>query len=215
MAGVAHELRHPIFSLRNIACVLTRKLRDRGDLEEQVTAPGMITHRMGHLMDDLLAFARPPVLSLEQADPSALLDEAPAVYRAEHGDGGPAAIRAAAPALPPVRVDRQRIVQVLVNLMENARKHATGATRAELSGRLRDAGVVFEVRDDGTGSAPEHLPRLFDPFYTTGKGSELGLAIVKRVVQDHGGSIAVESAPGAGTVFSMALPLAGPPAEGA
>jgi signal transduction histidine kinase/ligand-binding sensor domain-containing protein len=214
VAGVAHEVRHPVFALRNIGYVLTRKLRDRPDLERQMTTLELITERMGHLMDDLLAFARPPALSLEPVDPGALLDEALSTYRAEHGDGGPEAARAAAPGLPAALVDRHRIVQVLANLMENARKHATGATRVELRADVRGASLVLEVCDDGAGIPPAHLPRIFDPFYTTGKGSGLGLAIVKRVVQDHGGSIAVASAPGAGTVFTMTLPLAGPPAGG-
>jgi signal transduction histidine kinase len=107
--------------------------------------------------------------------------------------------------------DRDRLEQVFVNLLSNAAQAIPHRGRVTVDASLRpgDAWVDVVVRDTGVGIKPEDLGRIFDQFFTTkepGSGSGLGLSIVRRIVQDHGGHVDVESAPGRGTEFRVALP---------
>jgi len=221
VAGVAHEVRHPIFALQAAAYVLTDGLAERTDLRPQLNILERETKRMTTLMDDLLQFARPAELVFAPADVKALLHSAVETYRDEHPGDAIAIEVQAADGLPAVVLDRSRLAQVLLNLMDNARKHAAGLTRITLTAQAdgpvaatgpvagKDGGpaVRLSVANDGAGVAAEHLSRLFEPFYTTGRGSGLGLAIVRRIVQDHSGTIDVESKPEGGTVFTIGLPI--------
>jgi signal transduction histidine kinase/ligand-binding sensor domain-containing protein len=226
VAGVAHEVRHPIFALQAAAYVLTDGLAERTDLRSQLNILERETKRMTTLMDDLLQFARPAELVFAPADVKALLHEAVETYRDEHPGDATAMEVHAADGLPSVVLDRSRLVQVLLNLMDNARKHAAGLTRITLTasaagsgggmgpgsgaGKAGETTVRLAVANDGAGVAADHLSRIFEPFYTTGRGSGLGLAIVRRIVRDHGGTIDVESKPEGGTVFTIILPARGP-----
>lgn len=100
-----------------------------------------------------------------------------------------------------------------MNLAINARQAMEGRQggRLRISGRRLDDAVELRFEDNGCGIAPEHLPRIFDPFFTSksaGRGTGLGLSIVHSIVRDHGGSIAVESQEGKGSVFTIRLPTA-------
>jgi signal transduction histidine kinase len=220
VAGVAHEVRNPLFALGSAAYVLGQELKDRGDLRAQIALIERESRRLAALMDELLEFARPPALLLAPAEVADVLAEAVIVFKTERAGAAPAIdVRVEArEGLPPVVLDRSRVVQVLVNLTENALKHARGArtitlgaaavSRADPSGA--SDWVAIEVKDDGEGIGRQHLPRLFEPFYTTGKGTGLGLAIVRRIVSDHEGTIEVASEPGQGTRFAIFLPVRGP-----
>jgi signal transduction histidine kinase len=98
------------------------------------------------------------------------------------------------------------MLQVLVNLLENARKHASGVTRVRLVARAVPHAVELAVENDGAGMGPGVREQVFEPFFTRGSGTGLGLAIVRRIVTDHGGTIAVDSAPESGTRFTIRLP---------
>ncbi|MFA5316136.1 MAG: ATP-binding protein, partial [Dehalococcoidales bacterium] len=126
-----------------------------------------------------------------------------------------------APGLPPVNIDPDRIEQVIANLLSNALRHTPGGGNITLSlaaDSIRGTGkerLVVSVRDTGEGIAPEHLPNVFERFYRAGDsrsrsegGAGLGLAIVKQMVVAHGGQVWVESQPGRGSTFSLALPVA-------
>jgi signal transduction histidine kinase len=115
--------------------------------------------------------------------------------------------------VPPVHADRQQLRQVYLNLLTNALDAMPGGGTLTLRVRPAAPGrVVLEVTDTGVGIAPEHLPRVTEPFFTTkgeGKGTGLGLAICKRIAQEHGGTLAVDSAVGRGTTVRVELPAAG------
>jgi signal transduction histidine kinase len=212
VSGVAHEVRHPIFSLQAAAYVLGDKLRNRDDLSAQLRILDRETKRMTALMDDLLEFARPQELSPEETDPVSLLREADEVFRSAGAEPAPEVEVTHGEALPRVHVDRRRMLQVFVNLMENARKHAAGVTTITLDARAGDrAGAVpltveFRVANDGAGIDEELREQIFEPFYTSGRGTGLGLAIVKRVVADHGGTIELESSDRGGSRFTISIP---------
>jgi len=120
--------------------------------------------------------------------------------------------------LPPVWMDSDLVKQVVMNMLVNAqhaidRDGAITVRTRKLAGR-----VEISIIDTGCGIRPEDLPRIFDPFFTTkgvGKGTGLGLSVSHGIVEAHGGSIEVESAPGAGSTFRVYLPLEPAPAEAA
>jgi len=106
-------------------------------------------------------------------------------------------------------VDANQIKAVLWNLLANARDATEAGGCIAIRLRRQSGQALLEVEDSGQGIAAEDLPRIFDPFFTTkAGGTGLGLAIVHRVVEAHGGRIAVRSEPGRGSTFSVALPLA-------
>ena len=206
VAGVAHEVRQPVFALRAAAFVLTDQLRGRDELAPQLRLLDRETQRIAALMEDLLEFARPAGLLPAPTDVKSLLDEARMVFleETEATGGAVVPVKIESPREVGLVVDRHRFVQVLVNLMGNAAKHASGITGIGLAARSTAEGVEIDVHNDGAAIPADALPRIFDPFFTTGKGTGLGLALVKRTVEQHGGSIAVTSGDG-GTTFRIRL----------
>lgn len=207
VAGVAHEVRHPIFAIQMASYVLQQELAGNEGIADQLKVLDRETRRMTELTNDLVEFARPAALEPAKANVALILREAAASFRAEHPESGAVVDISEGEGLPETLLDSARIVQVLVNLMENAHKHAKGLTRLGLSARMEEGKILLEVANDGSTISPEILPRLFEPFFTTGHGTGLGLSIVKRVIEQHGGSVAFASAPPTGTRFTLTLPL--------
>jgi len=131
-------------------------------------------------------------------------------------EGAPARVELAAEPIPMVSADRDQIIQVLTNLIQNG-LDAAAATRPDPRVTVTiapapDARVRVVVRDNGPGVPEAFLPRLFEPYATTKeKGTGLGLAIVQRIAFEHGGEITYRKAQKAGAVFELTLPVAGPP----
>lgn len=125
--------------------------------------------------------------------------------------------------LPLIRVDREQITQVLVNLVQNAADAAKashggrgGRVRVLVHRAARDRAIEIRVQDDGPGIPTEERARVFEPYYTTkAGGTGLGLAIVHRIVGDHGGTIEVGASPLGGAEMMVVLTAAGPPLEAA
>jgi signal transduction histidine kinase len=113
--------------------------------------------------------------------------------------------------LPPVEAVADQIKQVLLNLIQNAEEAiAADGGKIEITTAHGDAFVIIKIRDTGCGISPEHVENIFDPFFTTKsavKGTGLGLSVSYGIVKSHGGDIAVESRPGAGSTFTVALPV--------
>lgn len=204
VAGVAHEVRHPVFALRTAAYLIGQ--RGIPGLEGPLAAMRTETDRITRLVDELLAFAREPSLVRATVDLPALLAEAAASCRQVIGTGGPEIAIAVDDQLPDWSLDRDRMLQVLINLIENAHRHGA-ARRIALTARIeRSAALSIVVEDDGRGIDPETLKRIFEPFFTAGRGTGLGLAIVDRIIDAHGGTITVDSRPGHGARFTIHLP---------
>jgi two-component system sensor histidine kinase HydH len=197
-AVLAHEIRNPLASLKGNAQMLARGLPE-GDRSraraDRVVAEAV---RLEELTTDLLEFARSGAIRQEVVDPAALLREAAA--------GMPVDIDAAA-APAAWSFDRERIRQVLVNLLENA-VWASGEGGRVAARVAQEAGqLVYTVRDRGPGIPEESLPRIFEPFFTgRTDGTGLGLAVARRIVELHGGSIAARNHPDGGAEMRVALP---------
>jgi two-component system OmpR family sensor kinase len=214
ISDASHELRTPIAAVSAYAELFDRGARDRpDDLERSMTGIQRETRRMGLLVGDLLLLAR-----LDQGRP---LAAGPVELSALAADALDAA-RAMEPARPltldsssPVTVtgDAERLRQVVDNLLANVRAHTPADAAAIVRVRREGGDAVLEVEDRGPGLDAERAAHVFERFYRGDPsrsrdlgGSGLGLAIVAAIVQAHGGSVQLESRPGAGTTFRVTLP---------
>jgi two-component system sensor histidine kinase BaeS len=216
-ADLAHDLRTPLSILRGY----TEGLQD-GRLQGSSTLYTIMHGEVQHLqrlVEDLrvLSLADAGELPLNQraVDPAALLERTGLAYIVQAEQHG-VALRVEAPeTLPSILVDTDRMTQVLNNLVSNALRYTTHG-EIVLSASADEQHVRLQVRDTGSGIAVEDLPYIFDRFYRADKSrqrddsaaSGLGLAITKAIVEAHGGTIAVVSALGAGTTFTITLAVA-------
>jgi signal transduction histidine kinase len=213
---VAHEIRNPLMIIK----AALRRLRRAGEGDQQASAIADIDEEIGRLnriVNEVLDFARPIQFDYAEADLNALCrDAAVAALGAAPDDSFRLRLDPAAAA---VVTDAERLRLALVNIVTNARHavDARGETAAverggdpdiELTTTALDGSRVrIGVRDRGVGIAPEDVPRVFDPYFTTKRtGSGLGLAIAKNIVEGLGGTIAVSRAPGTGTEITIELP---------
>jgi signal transduction histidine kinase len=218
VAGIVHELNNPLTSILAYSDYLARKRRARGtddEAEDDLERLRRIEEAASRILKfsrDLVAYARP---STEVPGPVSLAEVVgKALGFCEHEFKSIAVEYEVPEELPPIRGVSGSLIQVFVNLFTNA-AHAmsTGGKlciRARLEPNAR--AILVDVADEGLGIEPENVSLIFEPFFTTktdGRGTGLGLSIVRGIVDTHGGTIAVRSAPGEGTVFTLTLPLAG------
>lgn len=216
--GMAHEINTPITSILSLASHLGEE-RNAGALStherKSLELISQQAQRVSETVRNLLAFARQTHLVLKWVDVREVLDSAIALLQYRLGDSGIRLHSQAAPSLPQVLGDAGRLVEVFVNLLNNAidAMPAGGTlTVRAVANSDGDGGVRIEVADTGCGIAQEDLPRIFDPFFTTkdpGHGTGLGLSLSHGIVKDHGGQIWAESRLGEGATFVVMLPKGG------
>jgi len=222
VAGVVHELNNPLTSIIAYSEYLTKSL-ERGDEPEdqleRVQRIGEAAERILRFSRDLVAYARPASDIPGAVWVDEVIDRALAFCEHEFTRVSVSVQRQLVPGLPPVRGIRGQLTQVFVNLFTNA-AHAmsdAGGTLLLTSSTADDPSWVrIVVSDEGAGIASEHIDQIFEPFFTTkqeGRGTGLGLSIVRDIVQAHGGTLSVDSRPGAGTSFELVLPAAAKPSS--
>jgi two-component system sensor histidine kinase HydH len=164
--------------------------------------------RLNTIVEDFLSLARPMSLKREPIIVAALLDEVLGLVESEARGAGIAVVREIPAGLPVLHADRDRIKQVLLNLVLNAIQAMPSGGTLEIGAAAAGATLTVTVADTAGGIAPDLLPKVFDPYVTTkAKGLGLGLAIARRIVEAHGGTIEAGSEPGRRTSFRFALPL--------
>ena len=207
-AGLAHEVRNPLAAMCGSIDLLSLspKLGEKEKrLMQVVRGEG---ERLEALLKDFLAFARPASPQLVAIEAGPLVEQTADVFRREAALKGISVTVEVDPGVW-LSVDVNQIKSVLWNLLGNARDATDPGGHIAVKLRRQAGQAVLEIEDTGLGISGEDLPRIFDPFFTTkAGGTGLGLAIVHRVVEAHGGRIAVRSEPGRGSTFSVALPLA-------
>ena len=216
---VSHELRAPLTSIKGSAATVLRAARvvDPAEVAQFFRIIDEQANRMDVLIGDLLDAGRIETgtlsVSPEPSEVAALVEEARTTFLtsgARH-----AVLVDLAPGLPRVLVDRQRIVQVLNNLLSNAARHAPEAAPIRLAAARDGVHVAVSVSDEGRGVAPERLAKLFRKYAGDGErgiGGGLGLAICKGLVEAHGGRIRAESGGlGLGTRFTFTVPVSEEP----
>jgi two-component system sensor histidine kinase PilS (NtrC family) len=208
-AGLAHEIRNPLASLSGAVELLSADPPgdDAGSrrLAEIVRCE---TARLNRLVTDFLSYARPGPGQLERVVLAAALAELQELWRS--ADSGGVVLRVDAEPAAAVQANPDQLRQVLWNLVRNAAEAqpADGVVRIDAHAVAgEEAWTEIRIEDRGMGIPAEHLERVFEPFYTTkAKGTGLGLATVHRIVEAHGGRLALSSRPGEGTVVRVLLP---------
>jgi PAS domain S-box-containing protein len=208
VAGVAHEVRNPLFGISATLDAFESRFKSRTEYRRYFDVLKERVHRLSELMQQLLDYGKPLRLA-----PSA---EAPGeVMRAAAAGCSPLAAKARVEIveepvadLPSLEMDRNRVVQVFQNLLENAIQHSPPGSRVVFRAEGTGEGVRFAVEDSGSGFRAEDLDRIFEPFFTRRRGGTgLGLSIVQRIVEQHGGEVAASNRPDGGAVMSVTLPL--------
>jgi signal transduction histidine kinase len=207
--GLAHEVRNPVAAIRGAAQALGPQATER-QRDEMLEVIEEESDRLGRFVGEFLEYARPGSLRRETVD---LAEMARRSVRALETAGLGAEITLVVPAeLPPVTADPDQIHRVFDNLIRNAGEAAgeQGCVRIEM--RRTDGGwVALRIEDNGPGIPPQEVPLLFQPFHSSkAGGTGLGLALVHRIVESHGGEIRVEGRPGIGAAFTVLLPEKGP-----
>jgi len=209
-AGVAHEIRNPLSSIKGFATYLAGKVQ--GPDREAAKAMVQETDRLNRVVSELLEFARPGEMKLRDEDLGQVVERALRLVRADWTAKGVTVSFEQDESLPRVPLDPERFTQALLNLFLNAIQAMEPGGELRISTfRNPSAGVVaLRIADTGHGMASELLPDIFNPYFTTkSSGTGLGLAIVHRIVEAHNAEIKVESTVGQGTVFTILLPMTG------
>ena len=204
---VAHELRSPLTVIAGFARHLKKK---KGNAEMAIDMILDATQTMQKVVDSTLDFARPLHPTFEEGDIMAIVDRAATVCREKAGSRGISLTVTISP--DPVRFafDPFLCERALVNLIDNAIEASGQGQTVAISAAYRKAQVKIIVKDEGAGMDKPTLESLFTPFYTTKpSGTGIGMALTKRIIEGHQGTIGVESRPGRGTEVSVALPCGG------
>ncbi|MBI1728258.1 MAG: PAS domain S-box protein [Candidatus Rokubacteria bacterium] len=211
MAGaMAHEIRNPLGSIYTAVNLLS-VAPERPIREEQLVLLKTIrdeTMRLNRILTDFLRFARPRSPLFRPHDVNGLVEEVLAALRHDEAARGNAVYKELDPRLGPIEVDADQVKQVLWNVVLNSLQ-AVGTDGNVVVATAREDGTAkIRVRDNGRGIPGEELSRIFEPFQTTkGGGMGLGLAIVQRIVEAHGGRITIASEEGKGTLVEIHLPI--------
>ncbi len=206
-AGVAHEIRNPLGAIRGLVQYFQATWKEDSEQRMYLDVIVREVDRLNRVVSDLVEFARPRELQREPHDLVDIVRHAVTLVQSDVRAKGLHIVHDLDAALPPLVVDRDLVLQALLNILLNAiEAMASGGT---LTVRLADrpAWVELAIQDTGRGIPPEHLGRLFDPFFTTKpQGTGLGLAIAHGVIQAHDGEVIIDSTPGVGTMVTIRLP---------
>jgi two-component system, NtrC family, sensor kinase len=218
-ASVAHEINNPISGVLNLSMLLQRMLKDDGvpparieEFRKYLAQVNSETARVGRIVSDLLAFSRRSKPQRAPADLNRIVHSTLSLVQHKMKLSNVEVVTGLRDDLPEAHCDGSQVQQVVLNLLLNAAEATQ--TKAErkvtIETAAADGVVTLTISDNGEGIPAENLSKIFDPFFTTkseGKGVGLGLAVSYGIIQAHGGDIEVKSQPGAGTTFTVSLPL--------
>jgi two-component system sensor histidine kinase HydH len=206
-AGVAHELRNPLFGISSAAQLLRFRVKDDPVVEKNVGRILREVERLNAMVTALLEYGRPNPVRLTPADPEAVWDE---VLESQRGLLESRALLLQRTRVePPVRipVDPPQLAQVFLNLLVNAADAAPEGTDLTLQTTLANGGWRCRLHNGGAAIPADVLPRVFEIFFSTKPGGiGIGLALCQRIIEEHGGSIGLDSTPERGTTATITLP---------
>jgi two-component system NtrC family sensor kinase len=213
-AGVAHEVNTPLAVISSYTQMLGKQLQgdpQKSGLLEKITRQ---TFRASEIVNNLLNFSRTSGSEIGDVDVNKVIADTLALLEHQFKMAKVEVQNALAPALPAIQGNPGRLQQVFLNLFLNAKDAMPGGGTLRVA-TMNGESVSVCVSDTGTGIAPEHIQRIYDPFFTTktspregqARGTGLGLSVTYGIIQEHAGKIRVESHPGAGTTFTLDFPL--------
>jgi two-component system sensor kinase FixL len=208
VAHIAHEIKNPLLIIGGFARQLLKvpKFDDAGR-HKLSTIAEEVTH-LEEMVAEMRDFVRRPPAQKQPGDMAAALAGALDLFQDSFKEHHIRVRQVAETPLPRVAFDPQQIHQVLINLLKNAQEAMPEGGEITISSRVRGPNLEIGISDTGSGMPPEVVANIFQPYYTTKEmGTGLGLAICQAILQEHGGRILVASTPGAGTTFTLQLPL--------
>jgi signal transduction histidine kinase len=208
-AGVAHELRNPLFGISSAAQLLRFRVKDDPVVEKNVGRILREVERLNSMVTSLLEYGRPSPIRLETGDPDDVWDE---VLEGQRGllESRAILLERTRAARSACAIDAQQLAQVFVNLLVNATDAAPEGSDLTLTSSVLPTGMWrCRLQNGGAAIPPDVLPRVFEIFFSTKPGGAgIGLPLCQRIVEEHGGMISLESAPASGTTATVLLPLA-------
>ena len=211
--GLAHEIRNPLAGIAGVVEIIGRDLPAASPARAVVKDVRQEIAQINRIITDLLETARPRLPKPRRGDLNTTIEHSVMLAR-QQALSKPITIDFEPNRqLPEVEHDSDQIHQVLLNLLLNAIQAIDGTGFIKVDTLLNHDRVAIRVADTGRGISPDHLPNIFKPFYTTkGNGTGLGLSLAKRIVEEHQGTIEVDSTPGKGTLMAVNLPVVAPKA---
>lgn len=211
---LAHEIKNPLLLMGGFASQVRRKLPGDSPHIEKLGIIEEEAKRLEHMLVQVQNFTRPTRPCKEMADLNTAVEEVLRLMEQDMEDKGVACALDLDRSLPLVPHDPRQIRQVLLNLVKNAAEAMPDGGTLRLRTWVENGQARVSVADTGAGMSAQVLANVFSPFYTTkSQGTGLGLAVCFRILEDHGGEIGVQSQEGRGSTFTLALPLAEPPAK--
>jgi two-component system NtrC family sensor kinase len=213
-AGVAHEVNTPLAVISSYTQMLSKQLQgdaQKAGLLEKITRQ---TFRASEIVNNLLNFSRTSGSEIGDVDVNKVIADTLALLEHQFKVAKVEVHNTPEPKLPPIQGNAGRLQQVFLNLFLNAKDAMPGGGTLRVA-TLNGESVSVCISDTGTGIAPEHIQRIYDPFFTTKtapregqpRGTGLGLSVTYGIIQEHAGKIRVESHPGQGTTFTLDFPL--------
>ncbi len=208
VSHIAHEIKNPLAiiggfaqQLQKISCLDEKSQHKLSIIMEEV-------RRLEDMIAQMRDFVKHPSIKKEPGDMEALLDEVVEMFEDACQEQNITLKREKAPEHPTINFDQQQIRQVLINLFKNALEVMPHGGELTVVSRVNGKNLEVSIRDTGQGMTPEVKANIFQPYFTTKeKGTGLGLAISQTILEEHGGGIFVDSAPGAGSTFTIQIPL--------
>ena len=207
-AGVAHEIRNPLSSIKGFATYFKERYRDNPDDSQTADIMVQEVDRLNRVIGQLLDYARPMTMNRRETAIQTVIQHALRMIESQAREKGVVIQTELQADVAAVLIDPDRIKQVFLNLYLNAIGAMEGGGILSVAlFSMTDRRIRIEVRDTGVGIDPKDLNRIFDPYFTTkSSGTGLGLAIVQKIIEAHRGEIQVASTPGLGTTVSVILP---------
>jgi two-component system sensor histidine kinase HydH len=207
-AGVAHEVRNPLSSIKALATFFADQFDQGSESHEAARVMVQEVDRLNRAITELLELSRPTQIKRESSDVQLLISRSIQLIQQDAANKGIAIETDTADGMQPAWVDADRLTQCLLNLYLNAIQAMEGGGKLSVTGKADEADrLQIVVRDTGGGIPADQRGKIFDPYFTTkSKGTGLGLAIVEKIIEAHGGRIDVNSTEGIGTAISLIVP---------
>ncbi|MBV8819509.1 MAG: histidine kinase, partial [Acidobacteriaceae bacterium] len=209
-AGVAHEVNTPLAVISTYAQLLAKQVSGDDQKSKLLEKIAKQTFRASEIVNSLLNFSRTSSTDFVDVDLNKVIRETVTLIEHQLQKARVEVRLNLDPSLPAVKANAGKLQQVFLNLFLNARDAMESGGVLAIQSWSDDELAHIQVADSGSGISPEHLARIYDPFFTTKaarKGTGLGLSVSYGIIREHGGEIEVESQVGAGTRFHVELPL--------